>query len=91
MKLVRPFAAQSTTEPSRVQPTPLQAWEDAVGTCNTCPGELLPAEELQREPVRKPPPYPWRDLGAGLCIVFAVMLVAHFAVPVSPTARVAAK
>lgn len=75
---------------SRAHPTPLQAWEDAIGTCNTCPGELEPAEALQREPA--PPPYPWRALGAGLAVVFAVLLGVHFAMPLLATAtQVAAR
>lgn len=62
---------------SRVPQTALQAWEDAAGTCNTCPGELEPAECLQRDPVRRPPPYPWRALGTGLAVVFAAVIGVH--------------
>lgn len=57
---------------TRIPQTALQRWEDAAGTCNTCPGELHSAEcVLQREP--GPPPYPWRDLGLGLAVVFVAI------------------
>lgn len=62
---------------SRANPTPLQAWEDAAGTCNTCPGELEPVEALQREPVQRPPAVPWGELGAGVGVLFAVVAAAH--------------
>jgi hypothetical protein len=67
----RPYIASGLDQQGRVQQTNLQRWEDDAGTCNTCPGELHTAECLfQREPVRRPPPVPWRALGAGLAIVF---------------------
>ena len=65
-------------------PTPLQAWEDAAGTCNTCPGELLPAEELQRDPARRPPAMPWRALGSGVAIVICVPLALHLVLQILP-------
>lgn len=69
---------------SRVGQTALQAWEDAAGTCNTCPGELAPAEYLQREPVRLPPAVPWRVLGAGLAILICVPLALHLVLVLAP-------
>jgi len=75
---------------NRTQPTPLQAFEDASGMCNTCPGELEPAEYLQRDPVNSPPPYPWRTLCAGLAVVFAVLLGVHFAMPLLSAVTVVA-
>lgn len=67
-------------------------FEDDAGTCNTCPGELEPAECLQRDPVRRPPPVPWRELGAGLAVVLAVLLGVHvFCVVTQPSVSVAAK
>lgn len=77
---------------SRANPTPLQAWEDAAGTCNTCPGDLEPAEYLQREPDRKPPELPWRALGAGACVLIAAPLVLHLVLVLMPAAvQVAAR
>lgn len=73
-------------------PTPLQAWEDAAGTCNTCPGELGPAEHLQADPERKPPAVPWRVLRAGAYLLICVPLVLHLVLVLMPAAvQVAAR
>jgi len=69
---------------NRTHPTPLQAWEDAAGTCNTCPGELEPAEALQRDP--EPPPVPWRTLGSGLAVLILTPLVLHLVLTALPHA-----
>lgn len=77
---------------SRAHPTPFQAWEDAAGTCNTCPGELEPAEALQREPAQHPPAVPWGQLGAGLGVLFAFVAAAHLVAAFWPAAlQVAAR
>lgn len=90
MRLVRPYIPLGVTQQSRIQPTPLQAWEDAAGTCNTCPGELEPAEALQRDP--SPPAVPWRALGAGLAVLICVPLVLHLVLVLMPAAlQVAAR
>ena len=77
---------------NRVAQTALQRWEDDAGTCNTCPGELEPAECLQRDPVRRPPAYPWRQLGAGLAVLFATVVGVHVACVIWPASvQVAAR
>jgi hypothetical protein len=67
-----------------MSPTTLLLHEDAAGTCNTCPGELEPAECLQREPERKPPAMPWRALGAGACLLICVPLALTLALRLLP-------
>jgi hypothetical protein len=67
-----------------VAQTRLLAWEDAAGTCNTCPGELEPAESLQHDP--SPPAVPWRALGAGAAVLIAVPLALHLALALWPVA-----
>jgi len=69
-----------------MKPTALLNYEDDAGTCNTCPGELMPAEELQREPARRAPPVPWRQLGAGLAVVFLAVVGVQVANVVWPPA-----
>ena len=82
MSAARPYLPAGCDQQGRVPQTALQAWEDAAGTCNTCPSELEPAECLQRDP--GPPPYPWRDLGAGVCVLFGVVAAAHLVAIVCP-------
>lgn len=55
------------------------------------PGELDSAESCyQRDP--SPPPYPWRELGTGLAVVFMVLGVVHLVASVAPQlAQVAAR
>lgn len=90
MRMNRPYIPLGVTQQSRIQPTRLQQFEDDVGTCNTCPGELEPAECLQRD--QSPPPYPWRALGAGLGVMFAVVAAVHlFAVFWPAAMQVAAR
>ena len=75
-----------------MSPTSLLLHEDAAGTCNTCPGELEPAECLQRDPERKPPAMPWRALGAGCAVLLCVPLVLHLVLVLMPAAvQVAAR
>jgi hypothetical protein len=77
---------------NRVPQTRLLCWEDAAGTCNTCPGELEPAEYLQCDAAPKVPSYPWRTLGAGLAVVFAAVFGLHLAsVVLAPAVTVAAR
>lgn len=78
MSRARPYIAAGLDQQGRVQQTRLLAWEDDAGTCNTCPGELQPAECLQREPDRgTPPPVPWRAFGAALLIIFVTLAGVH--------------
>lgn len=54
----------------------LTQFEDDIGTCDTCPGELdTPESVYMRDPV--PPAYPWRALGAACAVLFSVPLLAH--------------
>ena len=92
MSSTRPYIAHGLTQQGRVQPTPLQAYEDDSGMCNTCPGELEPAEMLQREPASMPPDYPWRRLGRGAVVVCTALACLYFALPHVVTAvQVAAR
>lgn len=49
----------------------LQA-EESTGICDTVPGELAPAEELQREFINRRPTYTWA--GIVLFAVFAALV-----------------
>lgn len=88
MSRARPYIPHGIRWQGRIEQTPLQAWEDAAGTCNTCPGELEPAERLQRE--RGPEPYPWRDLGLGLAVMFVAVCGASVIAALLPAAQVVA-
>ncbi len=84
----RPFIPLGCTQQSRLTPTALLNHEDATGMCNTCPGELEPAEAMQRAP--GPDPYPWRQLFAcfvlGLAVIGCASLIAAYAPPSSVVA-----
>jgi len=69
----RAFIPLGCDQQGRLRPTALLNYEDAVGTCNTCPGELEPAEAMQADLTPTPPPYPWRDLGLGLAVMFVAI------------------
>ncbi|MCU7372817.1 hypothetical protein PEC18_18625 [Paucibacter sp. O1-1] len=69
-----------------VQATPKAAasrldFEDSTGMCDTCPGELWPAEVLQIDPVPMQPPGP--TLGSVLAltagIAFGAIVALHLA------------
>lgn len=87
MSRARPYIPLGCDQQGRMTPTALLRYEDAIGTCNTCPGELEPAEALQRDPVRLPPPVPWRQLGAGLLVVLLAVAGAHVASVVWPSSQ----
>ena len=91
MSRAHPYIPAGYDWQGRIEQTTLQAYEDAAGTCNTCPGELDSAESCyQRDP--SPPPYPWRALGTGLAVVFMVLGVVHLVASVAPQlAQVAAR
>jgi hypothetical protein len=57
------------------------------------PGDLEAAESYcQRDPVRRPPPVPWRVLGAGCAVLLMVPLLAHLVLRALPyVAQVAAR
>lgn len=84
----RPFIPLGCDQQGRMTPTALLRYEDATGMCNTCPGELEPAEAMQREP--GPEPYPWRPLLAGFALLLAVVgcvsVIAAYAPPTSVVA-----
>ncbi|MEL4181208.1 hypothetical protein [Roseateles sp. PN1] len=53
--------------------------EDAMGICDTCPGELdSPESVYQAEPAKAS--MPWRGMGAGLVVVLVALLSAHILV-----------
>ena len=88
MSRARPYIPNGVRWQGRIEQTPLQAWEDAAGTCNTCPGELEPAEALQRDPT--PPAYPWRELGLGLAVMFMAICGASVLAALMPAAALVA-
>ena len=81
----RAYIPMGCDQQGSVTPTALLRYEDESGMCNTCPGELEPAESLQRE--RGPEPYPWRELLAGFALLLAVVgcasVIAAYAPPTS--------
>ena len=70
----RPYIALGLDHQGRQVPTMayrrLQA-EDSAGICDTVPGDLAPAEELQREFLNRTPTYTWA--GVVLFAVFAAV------------------
>ncbi len=71
----RPYIALGLDYQGRQVPTMackrLQA-EESTGICDTVPGELAPAEELQREFISRRPTYTWA--GVVLFAVFAALV-----------------
>lgn len=71
-----------------MKPTALLRYEDDSGLCDTCPGELEPAETLQREP--GPEPYPWRQLLAGFVLTLAAIACGSLIAAYAPASSVVA-